>query len=403
MKKIVLLITLLTSLLLATAKDDVSFGEVETMILHDEYLSLQIHMDTKIETSTNSLWLNTFWYDIGTEVSTYEGDRYISSLTYTTFDGEPGTITKVVTYDGDLPISLNVISETETQVLTEYNYIYTYNSMNKIGSVERYYLTGGGANQTLTLRDTYSYTDDDEILLGSLREIYDTNSGGMRNYRKATATINSDNKYNSLEVEQWDGTAWIGGEQWEINYNSSNLLTSIYISISLEGTPYQPYALDTFTYNEDGFYTLYQQKLYIDGEYVSSLRGTPSYDDENRVISNLLQRFVDGEFTNFFKTESTYPTSNIAEGNRVDHFNLTTYPNPFNPKTSISFNLNKSSRVELKVFDVAGREIRNLISDNLSQGSHTISFNGEGLKSGVYFLRLNVDGVNSVRKVVLTK
>jgi hypothetical protein len=84
------------------------------------------------------------------------------------------------------------------------------------------------------------------------------------------------------------------------------------------------------------------------------------------------------------------------------------YPNPFNPSTIINFRLAADSKVILKVFDVLGQEVANLISGNLRAGSHEINFNASNLNSGVYFYRIDatgIDGTNftSVKKMILTK
>ncbi|MGB5848998.1 MAG: T9SS type A sorting domain-containing protein, partial [Ignavibacteriaceae bacterium] len=84
------------------------------------------------------------------------------------------------------------------------------------------------------------------------------------------------------------------------------------------------------------------------------------------------------------------------------------YPNPFNPSTMIKFSLAADSKVSLTVFDVLGQEVANLISGNLTAGSHEINFNASNVNSGVYFYRIDatgVDGTNftSVKKMILTK
>ena len=66
------------------------------------------------------------------------------------------------------------------------------------------------------------------------------------------------------------------------------------------------------------------------------------------------------------------------------------YPNPFNPSTTISYVLSNASSVSISVYDMSGRLVRKL-SENESQsaGAHEISFNADGLASGVYLYRLN--------------
>ena len=64
------------------------------------------------------------------------------------------------------------------------------------------------------------------------------------------------------------------------------------------------------------------------------------------------------------------------------------YPNPFNPSTVISYQLPVSSKVELMVFDMLGREVSRLVSGVQQAGSHTAEFDASGFSSGVYIYQL---------------
>lgn len=75
------------------------------------------------------------------------------------------------------------------------------------------------------------------------------------------------------------------------------------------------------------------------------------------------------------------------------------YPNPFNPTTTIQFGLPKAGIVSLKVFDITGREIDNIINNlYVNPGTMKVTFDGSKLSSGVYFYSLYTDN-----KLVLTK
>jgi hypothetical protein len=79
------------------------------------------------------------------------------------------------------------------------------------------------------------------------------------------------------------------------------------------------------------------------------------------------------------------------------------YPNPFNPSTTIRFTLSKSEELNLRVFDVLGREIVTLAEGRFEQGSHSIIWNAQGLPSGVYFYRLAAGPEVQVGKMALVK
>lgn len=79
------------------------------------------------------------------------------------------------------------------------------------------------------------------------------------------------------------------------------------------------------------------------------------------------------------------------------------YPNPFNPNTNIEFSLPQKSFVSLKVFDLLGREVANLVNENLSSGSYIYDFNATLLPSGIYFYKLETNNFSETRKMVLVK
>ena len=66
------------------------------------------------------------------------------------------------------------------------------------------------------------------------------------------------------------------------------------------------------------------------------------------------------------------------------------YPNPFNPSTKIQFVIPKSSFVNLKVYDVLGREVATLVNDEKLPGEYEVEFDASRLSSGIYFYKLSV-------------
>ncbi|MBK6504579.1 MAG: T9SS type A sorting domain-containing protein [Ignavibacteria bacterium] len=79
------------------------------------------------------------------------------------------------------------------------------------------------------------------------------------------------------------------------------------------------------------------------------------------------------------------------------------HPNPFNPTTSISFNLPAAGQVSLKVFDISGKEVAGLVDNYLEAGRHSINFDASALSSGVYYYKLASGNNVSMRKMLLIK
>lgn len=79
------------------------------------------------------------------------------------------------------------------------------------------------------------------------------------------------------------------------------------------------------------------------------------------------------------------------------------YPNPFNPLTTISFGIPVRGLVTLKVYDILGKEIADLLNDEKQAGTYKINFEASNLPSGIYFYKIEVNGFNEVRKMILLK
>jgi hypothetical protein len=79
------------------------------------------------------------------------------------------------------------------------------------------------------------------------------------------------------------------------------------------------------------------------------------------------------------------------------------YPNPFNPTTVIRYQLPVASHVELKVYDILGREVTTLVNEQKPAGYYTVQFNAAGLASGVYFYRMKAGDFLETRKLTLIR
>jgi len=84
-------------------------------------------------------------------------------------------------------------------------------------------------------------------------------------------------------------------------------------------------------------------------------------------------------------------------------FNLSNYPNPFNPFTQINFTLPVASKVKIEVYDLAGHKIRTLLDSKKTAGAYAVPFDGHNLSSGIYFYRFQTDNFETAKKMVLVK
>lgn len=86
-----------------------------------------------------------------------------------------------------------------------------------------------------------------------------------------------------------------------------------------------------------------------------------------------------------------------------EYFLSNNYPNPFNPITHINYQIPEKQLVEIKVYDVLGKEVASLVEQELSAGFYTVSFDASQLSSGVYFYRMQAGDFNITKKLLLVK
>ncbi len=135
----------------------------------------------------------------------------------------------------------------------------------------------------------------------------------------------------------------------------------------------------------------------------------PGEDHWIQFTSDLLSGTVHNIFGNATTPDNPHTIENIVtdvneEMGTPNKYELQqNYPNPFNPSTIISYSLATDNFITIKIYDVLGNQIKTLVEDNISAGTHKVAFNGAGLPSGIYFARLESKDFSSSIKMILIK
>jgi len=79
------------------------------------------------------------------------------------------------------------------------------------------------------------------------------------------------------------------------------------------------------------------------------------------------------------------------------------YPNPFNPTTTINYSIIKDGFVNLKVYNLLGKEVATLVNEKKNSGRYSVDFNSNELSSGIYFYKLETNDFSEMRKMTLLK
>ena len=88
----------------------------------------------------------------------------------------------------------------------------------------------------------------------------------------------------------------------------------------------------------------------------------------------------------------------------LDKYSLSqNFPNPFNPSTTIRYSVPKAGFVTLKVFDMLGKQVAELVNGYRTAGFYLVDFTGTELSSGVYYYRIESEGFTDVKKMILIK
>lgn len=99
---------------------------------------------------------------------------------------------------------------------------------------------------------------------------------------------------------------------------------------------------------------------------------------------------------------STSSTSNLEAGTALWEKSFS-YPNPFTERTTINYGLAEDGPVTVEVFDVLGKKVQTLVSENRKAGNHSLQFDGSSLPAGTYLYRINANGKVTSDKLMLNK
>lgn len=121
-------------------------------------------------------------------------------------------------------------------------------------------------------------------------------------------------------------------------------------------------------------------------------------------VDSLICFAIAGEGSLYKTTDGGGITSVENDISMIENYRLyQNYPNPFNPVTIISYSIPESQIIELKVYDLVGNEVIELVNEYKNAGSYTVNFNANNLSSGIYFYKIKAGRFIQTKKLVLLK
>jgi len=139
----------------------------------------------------------------------------------------------------------------------------------------------------------------------------------------------------------------------------------------------------------------------VAGNGNSSIPNSYFYEDRNMNSGKYKYRLKQTDFNGNFEYLNLSNEVNVGV---PEKFTLSqNYPNPFNPSTNINFDIPFDAKVNIKIFDMTGREVVTLVNDFRTAGYYSVNFDASSLSSGIYLYSITAGNFTATKKMMLNK
>jgi len=191
----------------------------------------------------------------------------------------------------------------------------------------------------------------------------------------------------------------------ELNSNFNNYESRLVAiqNISFVNAPADTFGVGAVYPLSDGTNNCNFRTTFYDADYMGT-----NVPNGQVTIACIPHERVDGQYVasrNLSDLNYTANDNMVVQKTRMLQGN---YPNPFNPTTTIAYQLTKSQPVNITVYNAKGQKVRNLLNSVITAGNHTVVWNGmddhgKSVSSGIYYYRLSTADHSEVRKAILMK
>ncbi|MCF7913150.1 MAG: T9SS type A sorting domain-containing protein [Candidatus Cloacimonetes bacterium] len=204
---------------------------------------------------------------------------------------------------------------------------------------------------------------------------------------RRTYTWDGDLITSQLE-EYFDSTNWINEDMFYMYYHESGLMDYILYQ-SWENGGWVDDNRNTYTY-EDNLNTYTLTESWEEGAWVNDEELYITYDDQDRPVFLHETEFYEGEWINEQDTYIYYTLANDPDEIEPVSINMMVYPNPFNPSTTLSWQVNGSILPDkIAIYDIRGRKIDEIEVFTGADGKGSVIWDGNGAATGLYFFKLS--------------
>jgi uncharacterized delta-60 repeat protein len=234
-----------------------------------------------------------------------------------------------------------------------------------------------------------------DMKMDNAGNIYMTGTSSSNNSQATTRilTVKFNTNGDTLWTKRWGNAGDKAPKQLMIDNMANIYITGSYYDNN--GTGYNAV---TLRYDSSG--VLDWEAIYNDGTNQEESFYTCTLDGNNDLIAAGRTHSPTTFDCLTVKYQNALTAFPLIE-NGYTQLHIDCYPNPFTGSATIRYNLPASSEATLKVFNLLGKEVRVLADGRLQAGNHSMPFNADGLKAGIYFLRLTNNENQVTRKIIV--
>ena len=259
-------------------------------------------------------------------------------------------------------------------------------------------------------KKTNSYDDNNNVIEHLWQGFDDAN---WVNWWKNTYTYDINNNMIEDSSQDWSNSTWVNYKKGTYTYDrNNNRIEDLFQN--WDGSNWETWGKITYTYDTNNNMIEFDENWWA-GKH------TFTYDVSNNMIEDLVIYWDGTSWGNSTRTIYTYKSiaTKIEQLTEViESYSLSNnYPNPFNPSTTINYQIPEQIRndnssgltsVRLNVFDILGREVVTLVNQKQNPGSYEVTWDGLSasggqVPSGVYFYQLTNDNFVETKKMILLR
>ena len=282
-------------------------------------------------------------------------------------------------------------------------YSYTYNSNYNLNEI--LYQDSDYRNHNIWVNDTktsYKYDLNNNPIVELIQY---RNNNDWANEKISYYGYDDNNNIFAIEGHIWVNDWWAINNWNSFFYDSDKRLIEEILAI---WNNYSWHNTNMYSYTYDSSNNLIKelQQGWTDNAWDAYAELSYTYDEHNNLIEELWQDLTGYERPSKIKRLYSYAsvTAINSDFTLPDSYSLSNnYPNPFNPSTQISYTIPKRSIVRLKVFDVLGREVAELVNEEKEAGRYKVSFSASSIASGVYLYRMQAGDFIQIKKMIFQK